>query len=424
MKFILKSIAFVSVVFALSSCGSFNFPMGGGQPSGGQTRSSGNGRSADNDVIVKNVELTDNYTIVSFRYNERKQPQYDERGRPKPVNQIGFRDDAVLIAANGARRFRVMKIDGIPAYPKMGNLYGGEQVDFVVYFQRLDKGLENFDLFECNDFDQIVCWNIYNLYIKNPADVVVPQPQPKTIPTTIPPVSTPTNLPTKTGKGETPTTPVPVVIPEPVILPVQISGTVKDAKSGRPLSATIDFKVSSSKVNLDSVQSFASTGAYKMALTKGQVYTIVSSAYGYLPVSETIDLTKAKSGQKISKDIALTPLSVGDKITLKNIYFEMSKSDLLAASFSELDRVVTMMQDNPTMVIRLEGHTDIVGDKDLNLQLSQDRVQACQQYLVKKGIQSGRIEAVGYGDTRPIVTKGTDEDRKVNRRVEFLILKL
>ena len=150
----------------------------------------------------------------------------------------------------------------------------------------------------------------------------------------------------------------------------------------------------------------------------------MSSAYGYLPVSETIDLTKAKSGQKITKDIALTPLSVGDKITLKNIYFEMSKSDLLAASFSELDRVVTMMQDNPTLAIRLEGHTDIVGDKELNLQLSQDRVKACQQYLVKKGIQSGRIEAVGYGDTRPIVTKGTDEDRKVNRRVEFLILKL
>ena len=302
-------------------------------------------------------------------------------------------------------------------------MYGGEQVDFEVYFERLDKGLENFDLFECNDFDQLVCWNIYNLYIKNPADVVVPQPQPKTIPTTVPPVNTPTDLPTKTGKGETPVV-VPTPTPAPAVSSVMVSGFVKDAKSGRPLSATIDFKVSNSKVNLDSVQSFASTGAYRMALTKGQVYTIVSSAYGYLPVSETIDLTKTSSGQKITRDIALTPLSVGDKITLKNIYFEMSKSDLLAASFSELDRVVTMMQDNPTMVIRLEGHTDIVGDKELNLQLSQDRVKACQQYLVKKGIQSGRIEAVGYGDTRPIVTKGTDEDRKVNRRVEFLILKL
>ena len=423
MKFILKSIIFISITFSLGSCGILNFPMSGGQPSGGG-QGGGYGRSAERGVTVRNIRLTKDYTILSLRYNDRNQPFIDDNGRQGVTGTIAFRNDAVLIAANGARRFRVMKMDGIPTYPKMGNLYGGEQVDFVVYFERLDKGLENFDLFECNDFDQLVCWNIYNLYIKNPADVVVPQPQPKTIPTTVPPVNTPTDLPTKTGKGETPTKPVPVVVAEPVILPVQISGTVKDAKSGRPLSATIDFKVSNSKVNLDSVQSFASTGAYKMALTKGQVYTIVSSAYGYLPVSETIDLTKAKSGQKITKDIALTPLSVGDKITLKNIYFEMSKSDLLAASFSELDRVVTMMQDNPTLAIRLEGHTDIVGDKDLNLQLSQERVKACQQYLVKKGIQSGRIEAVGYGDTRPIVTKGTDEDRKVNRRVEFLILKL
>ena len=422
MKFILKSIIFVSIAFSLGSCGILNLPNGGGQTSGGG-QGGGYGRSADRGVSVRNIQLTKNYTILYLRYNDRKQPYIDDNGRQGSTGEIAFRDDAVLIAANGARRLRVLRIEGIPIYPVERKMYGGEQVDFEVYFERLDKGLENFDLFECNDFDQLVCWNIYNLYIKNPADVVVPQPQPKTIPTTVPPVNTPTDLPTKTGKGETPVV-VPTPTPAPAVSSVMVSGFVKDAKSGRPLSATIDFKVSNSKVNLDSVQSFASTGAYRMALTKGQVYTIVSSAYGYLPVSETIDLTKAKSGQKITRDIALTPLSVGDKITLKNIYFEMSKSDLLAASFSELDRVVTMMQDNPTMVIRLEGHTDIVGDKELNLQLSQDRVKACQQYLVKKGIQSGRIEAVGYGDTRPIVTKGTDEDRKVNRRVEFLILKL
>ena len=422
MKFFLKLIIFVSIAFSLGSCGILNLPNGGGQTSGGG-QGGGYGRSADRGVTVRNIQLTKNYTILYLRYNDRKQPYIDDNGRQGSTGTIAFRDDAVLIAANGARRLRVLRIEGIPIYPVERKMYGGEQVDFEVYFERLDKGLENFDLFECNDFDQLVCWNIYNLYIKNPADVVVPQPQPKTIPTTVPPVNTPTDLPTKTGKGETPVV-VPTPTPAPAVSSVMVSGFVKDAKSGRPLSATIDFKVSNSKVNLDSVQSFASTGAYRMALTKGQVYTIVSSAYGYLPVSETIDLTKAKSGQKITRDIALTPLSVGDKITLKNIYFEMSKSDLLAASFSELDRVVTMMQDNPTMVIRLEGHTDIVGDKELNLQLSQDRVKACQQYLVKKGIQSGRIEAVGYGDTRPIVTKGTDEDRKVNRRVEFLILKL
>ena len=74
------------------------------------------------------------------------------------------------------------------------------------------------------------------------------------------------------------------------------------------------------------------------------------------------------------------------------------------------------------MSIRLEGHTDIIGDHDKNLQLSRDRVIACQRYLVQKGIDVDRIQTVGYGDTRPILTKGTDEERKVNRRVEFVIL--
>jgi outer membrane protein OmpA-like peptidoglycan-associated protein len=161
-----------------------------------------------------------------------------------------------------------------------------------------------------------------------------------------------------------------------------------------------------------------------MSLIKGQVYTYIASARGYQSASGVLDLSKIAGGQTLTRDIVLTPLVVGDKVTLKNIYFEMSKSDLLSASFSELDKLASMMQDNPNMTIRLEGHTDIIGDHDKNLQLSRDRVLACERYLVQAGINTSRIETAGYGDTRPILTKGTDEDRKVNRRVEFVILTL
>ena len=161
-----------------------------------------------------------------------------------------------------------------------------------------------------------------------------------------------------------------------------------------------------------------------MYLNRGQVYTYVASAKGYLPSSGVLDLTKVSNNQKITRNIVLKPLTVGAKITLQNIYFAMSKSELLQASFAELDRLVTMMQDNPQMRIRLEGHTDIVGDKAANLQLSRERVLACQSYLVGKRIDVDRIETIGYGDTRPITTKGTDEYPKVNRRVEFAVLSL
>lgn len=114
---------------------------------------------------------------------------------------------------------------------------------------------------------------------------------------------------------------------------------------------------------------------------------------------------------------------VGDKITLKNIFFDVSKYELLPASYAELDRLVGWMKDYPTLEIGLEGHTDVVGDKDANMQLSKDRVNEVKKYLVSKGVAANRITATGFGATKPIVAKGTDEERKVNRRVEFVILK-
>jgi OmpA-OmpF porin, OOP family len=401
-----------------------------------QTPQSRSGRSADKDLVPGNIRLTDQYTILYLTFTNKNQAgEYVDKKTGRTVyddgsQNVAFQQNAVLIAANGARTFRAVKTENIPFLgdnqardlTRYGRkLQSGESLNFVAYFERLDKGLETFDLNECNS-DAYTCWNMYDLYVRNPADVYN---QPKE-PTTEPPTSTDnsqTKTRTKTGKvGEVDHTPTP--IPVPVVTNVLVSGIVRDVKTNRPVSATIDYKLSSSTQVVDSVQSFASTGIYKMTLEKGQVYTYSASARGYLVNNDIVDLSKIAGGKKVTKDIYLTPLAVGDKITLKNIYFEVSKSDLLSASFAELNKLVTMMEDNPMMEIRLEGHTDVVGDPEANLELSQDRVDACETYIVKKGIASARIQAVGYGDTRPIVKKGTDEERKVNRRVEFVVLKL
>ncbi|MBD2757813.1 OmpA family protein [Spirosoma validum] len=422
------------------------YPSGGGQqyPSGGQQspddtypnsypgtgNQPGNGRAADPGVTVNSIHLTKDYTILNLTFTDKSQPRYNQNGQLISTNTIEFDPAGQLVAANGARKFNFIKAEGIPIKPQKRSTLPGDQVTFTLYFERLDKGLENFDLFECNDYDQIVCWNIYNLHVNNPADPVVYNPP--VTPTPVPPKPAPTKKPTTLpqtsgesgGEMEAPRTDVPKTkpAPAPIVTLVTVSGIVSDAKNKRPVTATIDYQLSSSKQAIDSVQSFASTGAYRMSLNKGQVYTYIASARGYQSASGVLDLSKLAGGQKLTRDITLTPLAVGDKITLKNIYFEMSKSDLLSASFAELDKLVAMMQDNPNMTIRLEGHTDIIGDHDKNLQLSRDRVIACQRYLAQKGIDLERVQAVGYGDTRPILTKGTDEERKVNRRVEFVIL--
>jgi OmpA-OmpF porin, OOP family len=368
---------------------------------------------------------------LSFTNNSAAGTYRDKNGKEvynDGSEYIAWSNISELIAANGARTFKFIKVEGLPTIRPGQNIEKlgykaapGSQTNFVVYFERLDKGLENFDLFECQS-DGYVCWNVYNLYVRNPADNIPTPTQTPIPPTTTPPTdNTPTKTRTKTGKvGEVDnTTP-----PAPVVTNVNVGGIVRDVKTNRPISATIDYKLSSSKQVIDSVQSFSSTGLYRMTLPKGQVYTFTTSARGYLSANDVLDLSKSTGGQKVTKDIYLTPIAVGDKIVLKNIYFEVSKSDLLPASYAELNKLVSMMQDNPMMEIRLEGHTDIVGDPDANLELSQDRVDACQTYLVKQGIPSARIQATGYGDTRPIVKKGTDEERKVNRRVEFVVLKL
>ncbi len=423
-------ISFYCLLLAalLTGCGFGTYPNGGngGGTSGGNypddrrtqyppgSNQPGAGRPANPGVRVTDIRLSGNYTVLRVSYVNNDRPRYDQEGRALPTSFIAFDPNGRLVAANGARAFRFIRAEGIPIEPQQRNTFPGDRVDFVLYFERLDKGLENFDLFECNDYDYIVCWNIYDLFVRNPADPVYqPQPQPNPTPNPVPPRRT--NKPGETAD------PTPAPAP-PVVSRVVVSGTVRDARTKRPISATIDYQLSSSKQSVDSVQSFASTGSYRMTLDRGQVYTYVASARGYLAANGVLELGKA--GTTLTRDILLTPLTVGDKITLNNIYFEVSKADLLPASFAELNRLTTMMEDNPVMEIRLEGHTDIIGDHDANQQLSQDRVEACQRYLVEHGIAANRIQTVGYGDMRPLVKKGTDAERKVNRRVEFVILKL
>ncbi|XWW45715.1 OmpA family protein [Fibrella sp. USSR17] len=389
---------------------------GTGDDTYGRTSPGGGPRPAEPNVQVNNIRLTPNYTILYLTYTERGQRRIDNRtGQVTPTAFISFDSRARLVAANGARVFQFVKAENIPVRPEQQGTTSGQQYSFAVYFERLDKGLENFDLFECNDYDQIVCWNIYNMYVRNPADAVGPPVQTQPMPAP----GNPNRIP---GETPLPTTPKPTETS--VVQPVFISGIVSNSLTNKPVTATIDYQLSNKSTPIDSVQSFASDGLYRMYLNRGQVYTYVASAKGYLPASGVLDLTKATNNQKITRNIVLKPLTVGAKITLQNIYFAMSKSELLPASYAELDRLVTMMQDNPQLRIRLEGHTDIVGDKAANLQLSRDRVLSCQSYLVRKRIDVDRIETIGFGDTRPITTKGTDEDRKVNRRVEFAILSL
>jgi len=108
---------------------------------------------------------------------------------------------------------------------------------------------------------------------------------------------------------------------------------------------------------------------------------------------------------------------------LEMVFFDTNKATIKPVSFGILDQVAQVLQDNPFIKkLQVAGHTDDVGPDDKNMKLSQARAEAVRAYLISKGVAPERLEAVGYGETKPLVPEKTKEARAKNRRVEFLIL--
>ncbi|MCB0409471.1 MAG: OmpA family protein [Flavobacteriales bacterium] len=116
------------------------------------------------------------------------------------------------------------------------------------------------------------------------------------------------------------------------------------------------------------------------------------------------------------------PIEKGEIIRLNNIFFEFNKADLKSESFNELDRLYSILIDNKTLKIEISGHTDDKGSDEYNKSLSNSRANSVMNYLTSKGIDKTRLTAVGYGESQPVVANDTDENRAINRRVEFKVL--
>jgi outer membrane protein OmpA-like peptidoglycan-associated protein len=163
-------------------------------------------------------------------------------------------------------------------------------------------------------------------------------------------------------------------------------------------------------------------GKYQIALPIGEDYAFRAAAAGYVAVSDRIDLSTAKDGDRFERNLILVPLVAGQPIRLNNVFFDTAKTDLLPESTRELDRLVGLLKQMPAMRIEVRGHTDSVDTDAANLALSSGRAAAVVAYLVKAGIAPSRLQSKGFGESSPIASNATDEGRKLNRRVEFVIL--
>lgn len=169
---------------------------------------------------------------------------------------------------------------------------------------------------------------------------------------------------------------------------------------------------------------------YSFPMFDNERYSITVEAIGYSTVKYMLDPAEVNSQNQIIKDIELTHLTgkaetkheVGKVLRLDNLIFEVAKSKIDPDSYTELDLVVNMMNENANMVIQLEGHTDYLGDPAKNLKLSEQRVDAVRDYLISKGIPKKRVKLKAFGGTQPLSRDNTPEGHRLNRRVELRIL--
>ena len=171
-------------------------------------------------------------------------------------------------------------------------------------------------------------------------------------------------------------------------------------------------------------------GVYAFNVTNKRPYNITFEKKGYFTkVTSAPTIGRMNADTLINPDICLQAFVINKPIVIKNVLYDFGKSTLRPESEKTLDEVVKILVDNPKMKIELSAHTDSVGSDAYNLKLSQDRAQACVDYMKSKGITDERVFAKGYGKSRPIAPnslpngKDNPDGRQLNRRTEFTVLK-
>lgn len=209
--------------------------------------------------------------------------------------------------------------------------------------------------------------------------------------------------------------------------------TCKGTLRGLVVTKGSDTPVPTARITLADGTSATSDaeGRFTIANVPTGFEVVTASATGYSDGASGADVGQGEDNPEVRIELELgkqlvfdqKKIAVGEALTLANILFDVSKAELKKESKPELEKVVQFLKDNPAAEIELSGHTSSEGDAAVNRSLSYRRVKACKDYITGKGIDPGRIVAVGYGPDRPVAPNDTEPNRKLNRRVELRIVK-
>ncbi len=199
-----------------------------------------------------------------------------------------------------------------------------------------------------------------------------------------------------------------------------VKGKVFDKKTNAGLPSAVEL-TDLKNGNLISKIQTDEDGNYLVTLPVGKDYAFNVNRRGYLFYSDNFSLSKNNIDSVFIVNIPLQPIEKGATIVLKNIFFETGKYELQNESRSELDKLVTLLNDNPNLKIQIDGHTDNVGQEKDNQLLSTNRAKAVIGYLLSKSINMQRLSYKGFGSTRPVAANSTENGKALNRRTELSI---
>ncbi|AKD55945.1 OmpA family protein [Spirosoma radiotolerans] len=222
------------------------------------------------------------------------------------------------------------------------------------------------------------------------------------------------------------------LVPQPAKrrdIPFTISAVDDKTSAVLPAKFTIQAKQTKQKFSGESRLGIP----YSFTLTHPDTINVIASTPGYYEAEELMtvfcDTCAFEYVIRLEKedpktDSVFRNLEVNQAFRLDNVYFDQSSYVLRPESYPQLNKLVKTLIATPKLVIEIAGHTDNVGDRRLNQALSENRARIITNYLVNKGIPESRLRHAGYGSSKPAAPNDTEDNKRKNRRVEFVVLSL
>jgi len=196
----------------------------------------------------------------------------------------------------------------------------------------------------------------------------------------------------------------------------KLKGTLINAQTKKPFRGIV------SVIDLDEGVEVApkylrEDGSFDFSLINKRNYLLIIQGEDFFRIEEIFFMDG-------DKEINLETDPIESRMAFKSLEFENNKADILPSMHEDLNKLANFLIDHPYLNLEISGHTDSQGNETFNLKLSQARADAIKAYLIYTfKIDPARIEAHGYGSSKPIIQEQTDEHRSLNRRVEFQISK-